>query len=396
MTPAKFDTSFYRVAADTLLRRTVTSPSGPIPPTSIATYIPNTNAYVNGDGVSGLDARVLEIQEDIGDPSNQDPATRVAWATDDSLGNLTISDTTGLGITIVIDTASFFAQMKAEGFTRKVGMSNDSIYAALNAGVTSTLLNAIYNSIGLDTVETANPTLGLSVGDTISLHDKIGDAYSGGEGSNVEDNLDSLNASLAAIAAGSGIDGYPVSVYVKSATRYLHGADVYLVPSGGGSRLHAKTNAAGLSSFMATTGTWYIYIYNTFCDQDAAYDSLIMTSAAITDTITLTCEEASLYNTTQIFGAVSDFDASQLKKVKVSAKLVSAQANVKITSTNTKISPFERTVAVDAYGHWQIPVFANSILSDTLSKYQITISGASGTIHKSLITVPDQGIYELP
>jgi len=290
LTPVKFDTSFFRVAADTLLRRTVTSPAGPIPPTSIATYIPNISSYIDGDGVSGSDARILEIQEDIGDPSNQIPATRVAWATDDSLGNLTISDTTGLGITITIDTASFFDQMKNEGFVRKVGFSNDSLYAALNAGIVSAGIESLLLYVGHHGVSTP----------TVSLHMKLGD-YSG---------VTNVKEDIANIAGGGGSGIYDMKIYIKSGGSYLANAQVDIVPSGGTPTYRLWTNTSGYVTFSQNAGTYYCRVQTNGYTQNVVPDTFVV-SANYQDTVLMTTltsdhpQKARIYaNTYDLVGEV--------------------------------------------------------------------------------------------
>ncbi|OGC94200.1 MAG: hypothetical protein A2W25_04970 [candidate division Zixibacteria bacterium RBG_16_53_22] len=89
----------------------------------------------------------------------------------------------------------------------------------------------------------------------------------------------------------------------------------------------------------------------------------------------------------RVYGWVYDITGQRLEGVTVSAEIPAEYHPVKYG--NVVITPFERDATSDSDGYWEIDLFPNVVLSDTSSKYLITMEYPSGVILRSETAVPD-------
>jgi hypothetical protein len=89
----------------------------------------------------------------------------------------------------------------------------------------------------------------------------------------------------------------------------------------------------------------------------------------------------------RIYGWVYDIGGDSLAGVTVSAEIPAEYQPLKYG--NIVITPLKKAVLSDSSGYWQIDLFPNRVLSDTTSKYIITMEYPSGIILRSETVVPD-------
>jgi len=136
----------------------------------------------------------------------------------------------------------------------------------------STLIDTIYKAIGWPGVSYA----------VVTLHMKLG-AYDGTEGSNVEDDFDSLSVDVAALSGGTGAN--LCSLYIYNGNGFISTASVTMTK---GSETQSKfSNSAGWAIFSLDDGTWTGVAYKTANTQDTIPQTFSI-SADLTDSITMT------------------------------------------------------------------------------------------------------------
>lgn len=291
------------------------------------TILEDIASYTDGDGLWGID-------EDIGDPSGSAESTRVAWATDDSLGSGTVPE-------------SLIARV-------------DSIRWAV--GMPVSVAGEKYPD---------------------NLHRKVG-AYSGaaGDNNNVRDDIAALSLT------GGGSEA--CTLFVKdNGVIPIYGARIVIrtldqsavrVPG-----LYTDVNGRGVVELDAAAYFVSLSANNYIPQLDTIYvsgDSSWSLSMAPFDPGSPQAPDLC-----RVYGWIYDISGNLLEDVTVTAEIPSEFYPVKYG--NVIITPFEKSVVTDTAGYWRIDLFPNSVLSDTSSRYQFTIEYPSGVVLKSRVEVPD-------
>jgi hypothetical protein len=291
------------------------------------TILEDIAGYTDGDGMAGIDA-------DVGNPSGAGVHTRLAWATDDSLGNGVVPD-------------SLIARV-------------DSIRWAV--GMPMSIVGEKYSN---------------------NLHQKIG-AYPGGCGDN-----NNLREDIAALSlTGSGSEACTVFVR-QNGLAPIQGARILIrtldqlatkVPG-----LFTDINGRGVMEldadnyFISITANNYFALSDTI---EVQHDSTWNYSMTPFDPGAPQSPDLC-----RVYGWIYDLSGILLPDVKIEAEIQPEYQPVKYG--DIIITPFKKEVATDSLGYWYLDLFPNQHLSKPNSKYLFTLEYPSGVIYKSKVTIPD-------
>jgi len=296
------------------------------------TFLKNIFNFTDGNGADGID-------EDMGNPSEDANPTRLAWATDDSLGSGSVPD-------------SVIARV-------------DSIRWAV--GMPMSISGEKYQD---------------------NLHKKTG-SYSGlpGDNNNIRDDIAGLSLT------GSGSESCTLAV-MQSGGGPIFGARIIIrtldqtatrVPG-----LFTDTNGQGIaeldaaSYFLSLAANNYVPMTDTlivFRDSLWTFNMIPFDPGAPVSP-----------DLCRVYGWVFDITGESLSDVVVTAEIPAEYQPIKYG--NVVITPFEKGAISDSTGYWEIDLFPNGVLSDTTSKYLFTIEYPSGVIMRSETAVPDSVSWE--
>jgi hypothetical protein len=296
------------------------------------TILEDIAGYTDGDGVSGIDA-------DIGNPTAAGRPTRLAWATDDSLGSGSVPD-------------SVIARV-------------DSIRWAV--GMPMTLAGEKYND---------------------NLHRKLGPYIGGcGDNNNIKDDV----AALSLIGSGSEA----CTIFVRqNGFAPIQGARIVIrtidqlatkVPG-----LYTGVDGAGAieldaeSYFISIMANNYVSITDTII---VTHDSTWNFSVILFDP-----GNPPSADLCRIYGWIYDLSGELLPDVSVSAEIPSDYQPVKYD--DIIITPFKKETETDSKGYWQLDLFPNEVLSKPDSKYLIKIEYPSGVILQARVVVPKSASWQ--
>jgi hypothetical protein len=377
-----------------LFWRTGLSPGYPSQGDTASAVILRILADVDGDGVSGIDA-------DIGNLNDID-----------SLGVYRAVLSALMADSAVVDTGDgsyAHATVKAGSIPDSLLASVtkiDSIHAWVGSPYESTAVPSLHMKIGLgysgaagdgnikdqlDTVKVYVGKHGQTTQGFVSLHNKLG-SYSGlaGVGNNVHDDLEIV------ASQGGGTEPETLLVLSLADSSKIQGARACLRTID-----QSTIRAAGLLTdnngrLILALDPDSFWVEITANGYNQTLDTIIVDDGGGTDTLYMSRFDPgspSEPGLCRVYGWVYDITGDSLAGIEVTAEIPREYHPVKYN--NVVITPFSKSSTTDSSGYWQIDLIPSSSLSGDEVKYLFTVKNDSGVIYRIKVEVPQYSSWQL-